>query len=578
MKKKTGLIITIIIIAVILVAAGALALLYFMTDLFKSNEQLFWKYVANSSNLEQVVTSENEKNQEQWKKDHSYTSKGDLNIAVTKETGTQEITIGTTSKHNVSNGRTYSDATLYNGEQEVLKASYINNEDIYALYCKDIYEPYYIGIRNNNLKEFMTKMGVPEEELKDIPDSIPLESAEIATKLTEEEEKYLTDTYSSILLENISKEKYTKTEKTNITINSKSYSTNGYELTLNQEEIKQIITAILNKAKEDEQTITILNNLLSNSQEINIKEMLGQVVENLQKSNLEEMTITFTVYPAGKQTTKLVVKYNNQVKITLDIDTNAENKQYANITIEALENEQDITMQISTEKQNLANMVVYNTHVINNSNYEITMETSLGSVIDNKIENNSRITIFDGDTTIESSYFKTTQIANQEVEVEELSNSSAVIINNYPKDQLESFFEGLGQNASNMLPEKLGQLNIRVTDPNDIIYYVEGIVSSFITIANANGVDQTVGTMGTTMMATVRQIMLLMTENVQDSMSQGGPQNLPLPGGEQVPVNNELNQETANNLTSQNEIINEQIKNEEAMAQNILNQIENITN
>ncbi len=577
MKKKTGLIISIIIIVVVLIAAGALAFLYFMTDLFKSNEQLFWKYAANSSKLEQVITSENEKSQEQWKKDHSYTSNGDLNIAVTKETGTQEITIGTTSKHNASNGRTYSDATLYNGEQEVLKASYINSEDIYALYCKDIYEPYYIGIRNSNLKEFMTKMGVPEDELQNIPDSIAL-STEAATKLTEEEEKYLTDTYSSILSENISKEKYTKTEKTDITINSKSYSTNGYTLTLNQEELKQIITAILNKAKEDEQTITILNNLLSNSQEINVKEILGQALESLQKSNLEEMTISFTVYPAGKQATKLVVNYNNETKITLDIDNTVENKQYANITIETLENEQGSTMQISTEKQNLANMVVYNTHIINSSNYEITMETSLGSVIDNKIENNSRITIFDGDTTIETTYFKTTQIANEEVEIEELTNSSAVIINNYPKDQLESFFEGLGENASNMLPEKLGQLNIRVTDPNDIIYYIEGIVSSFITVANANGVDQTVGTMGTTMMATVRQIMLLMTENVQDSMSQGGPQNLPLSGDEQVPVNNELNQETTNNLTSQNGIINGQIKNEEAMAQNILNQIENITN
>lgn len=575
-KKKTGLIITIVVIAVILVVVGALAVLYFMTDMFKSEQELFWKYVSKNAQITEVISSENEESQRQWKENNSYTSQGNLSLSVIKENGTQEIKVGTTAMHNQANGRTYSDATLYNGDEELLKLSYINSGDVYALQCKDIYEPYYIGVRNSNLKEFATNMGLSEEEIEKIPDSIPLNVTENASKITEEESKYLSDTYLDVLMNTIAKERYVKVEKTNIIVNSQNYEAAGYQLTLTSDDLEQMVINVLTKAKDDEQTIAILNKLVydeNQTEQINVQELIEKLLEEIQsddssvelndgigfveeglndgielidedlddgiepidedsndmseevpetRDETEETIIIVSVYHVGDEIFKTEINCVNEVELTVDIDKSQENKKFAAIygkTIEDAEStEEPTTMQLTMEKQNLSNMVTYTTSIINNQNdYKIIMTTSLGNVIENKIENNSKITILDNNKKIEASYYKTMQQASQDVEIQELTNSNAVIINNYPKDQLENFFESLGDKSEQVLTSKMEQLNIGLEDSDDSLYYIEGITTSLLTVANANGVAQPVGTVGVSLVAAINQIMQSMTETFTDA-------------------------------------------------------------
>lgn len=496
-KKKVGLIIAIIIVTVVVVATAALVALYFFTDLFKSEQQLFWKYISNNSQLTKIVTNENEETQKQWKENNSYTSKGALKLSITAKGQTQEINLGTTSKHNNENDRDYSDLTLYNGNEELLKASYIHSSDVYAIQCKDIYEQYYIGIRNSNLKEFATKMGLPQESIAQIPDSIPLDVIKNTSKISEEEAKYLLDTYFNILMENIDKQKYTKLNKSNITIGDKSYETKGYQLALNQNDIKQILVAILTKAKDDEQTIAIFNKLLveeSQVETIDVRETLSELLENVQNQKFDELNLTISIYNAGNQINKTQININNSAELTLDVDTSNESREYVVLNTKAINektSEQKDVIKLTMEKQKLDNMINYTTNLINNAtNVQITMNTSLGNIIDNKMENNSKITIRDNDATIEASYYKTTSLANENIEIQELTNSSSVIVNNYPMEQLETFFTGLGKKASQVFPEKIGKLNIQLSDSDDILYYAEGITSLIFTVINANGVPE----------------------------------------------------------------------------------------
>ena len=473
--------------------------------------------------------------------------------------------IGTTSKHNQANGRNYSDATLYNGEEELLKVSYINSEDVYALQCKDIYEPYYIGVRNSNLKQFAINMGLSKEEASGIPDSIPLNVTDNTSKITEEERKYISDTYLAVLINSIPEEKYTKTEKTSITVNNKNYEASAYQLTLTQDDMKQMIINVLTKAKDDEQTIAILNKLVydeNQKEQINVQETIEQLLEKLKNEDYgekltlmnensndmsidnlyreskstnespKEDTFIISVYHVGKQILKTKINCNNVTEYILDLDTSQENKQYAAFYGRTLENnensEQQDGLKLTMEKQTLNNMVNYTTNVIDEQNeYKITMTTSIGDIIDNKMDNNSKITIADGNTTIEASCYKTTQLATAEVEIQELTNSNAIIINNYPIDQLETFFTDLGEKAGGVLATKIEQLNLQLTNQGEtknsmeatdrisgigssIINYIEGIASSLITVANVNGVAQPIGTIGVTaIMLTNQSIQML---------------------------------------------------------------------
>lgn len=517
MKKKTGIIISIVVILVVLIVVGVFAFLYFMTDIFKSNQQLFWQYASNSNQLAKMISSENEAAQKAWKESHSYTAKGDLSIAVTKETGTKEIKLGTTEKHNQNTGRTYSDITLYNGEAEFLKASYINSGDIYALYCKDIYEPYYIGFRNSDLKEFISKMETNEETMQ-ILDILSLENA---NSLTKEEITYLLETYSKLLVDNIPEDKYTKVDKTTMNINNQTCEAVGYRLQLNQEDLKKILIDILTKTKDDAQNISILNKMLVNTENVDLTSIIEQVIAKLQVSTLEETNLAITVYNAGKNLTRIQMNYNEKMEFVLDIDDSKENKKNIVIKINNINSENaELTtgMQISMEKQILDNMIIYTTNIMDNKGeYQITMNTSLGNIIDDKIENNSKITIWDNDATIETSYYKTIQEATEEVDIQELTNSSAVIINNYPKEQLENFFTGLGNKIEEIIPEKIAQLNIQMTNAQDGLYYLEGIVSSVFSVMNANGVPQPISTAGMTIASGLKQAVL-MASNIAESL------------------------------------------------------------
>ena len=524
MKKKTGIIITIIIISMILIVAGIFAFLYFATDIFKSNEQLFWKYASNSSQLAKMLTNENKTEQKNWKATHSYTAKGDLSIAVTKETGTQTIKLGTTEKYNQNTRRNYADITLYNGEAEHLKASYINSEDIYAIYCKDIYEPYYIGFRNSDLKQFIEKLGIPNTENIGIPDAISFGRSKNVPKLPlsiSEEEKYLSDTYFNMLLSSIPEEKYTKTEKESITINNQSYETVGYQLDLSGEEIKQIIVNLLSKAKDDEQLINYLSlKVFSDFDKESIQKIIDGMITSIQQIQNPVDKISFVVYQPKKGITKIRIKDNRIAEIVIDIDDSKENKKNVDISFNSSESENaqmQTVMQVEMEKQILDSMIIYTTNIVDNkSGYQLVMNTSLGNVMEDKIENNSKITIFDNDTTIETSYYKTIQVANEEVDIQELTNTSAVVVNNYPREQLENFFEGLGRRIEQIIPEKVEQLNIQVTNEQDGLYYLQGIISSVFTIMNVNGIPQPISTTGMFIMANLNQSMLTTNNTIQN--------------------------------------------------------------
>lgn len=517
MKKKTGIVIGVVATLVVLIAVGVFAFLYFMTDIFKSNQQLFWKYVSNSEQLVKVISSENEANQKIWKESHSYTAKGDLSIAVTKATGTKEIKLGTTERHNQNTGRTYSDVTLYNEEAELLKVSYINSGDIYALYCKDIYEPYYIGFRNN-FEELLEKFNTTGDTVTNLSNFDLGKIWNASTKLTQEEKTYLANAYSSTILEHISENKYAKVDKTAVEISNQSYEVAGYQLQLNQEDIKQILVAVLTKTKEDTQIMSILHKILE-VEEADMISAIEQTIVLLQERNFEETNLTITVYNVGKGLTRIQMNDSEKVELILDIDDSKANKKNITIKINSENAEPTTGMQVSIEKRILDSMIIYTTNIMDNKGeYQITMNTSLGNIINDKIENNSKITIIDNDATIETSYYKTIQIATEEVDVQELTDSSAVIINNYPKEQLDNFFTVIGNRIEEMIPEKIAQLNIPMTDAQDGLYYLEGIVSSIFTVMNANGVPQPISATGMTIVSGLKQVVLFMNNNIESSV------------------------------------------------------------
>ena len=181
MNKKKILIVVIPTIILILIAVVVtIAVMYVVTDSFKSYDELFAKYFSQNEELLSILKNEAADEQRRFKQENSYISNGELNIDIQEGTNNQTITAVTSSRHNSTDNRTYSEIILKNGESDLIKLSYINSTDVYAIKYEDVLANY-IGIRNSDLKTFARNMGVSEENIKNIPDTVNVEGFENLT-------------------------------------------------------------------------------------------------------------------------------------------------------------------------------------------------------------------------------------------------------------------------------------------------------------------------------------------------------------------------------------------------------------
>lgn len=172
----------------------------------KKPQELFWKYIAQQEAISQIFENEYDKEQSTTFKNVSYVSSGSLTTILEKGTEIQNINVTTATRHDNATRRTYAEANLKNGQDNLLSFSYINSGNIYAIKCEDLLK-YYIGIRNENLKKLASDLSGNNQLEKIIPEKIEFSNEPL---ITEEEQKQLINDFLNIVKQNIKQENYSK--------------------------------------------------------------------------------------------------------------------------------------------------------------------------------------------------------------------------------------------------------------------------------------------------------------------------------------------------------------------------------
>lgn len=347
-KKKKGLLITIIILLIIVVLlGGTMAYLYFFTDMFKSNKQLFFKYSS------QVVQNENGFIDNkliqyfQKKKSASYENNGDIAFEVSIPNLEKELELANTfnitftGKEDPNNTKSEKEISLNYSDNVNFPLTYRKTNNMTGIQTKYIGSSF-VAIRNDEELsgyEELTKL----TDLQDV-------------QFSNEEIQNLKTTYFDNMLSNLEDSKFSVlTEGT----------TTGYKLTLTGEEFKNILVQILNSLKSDENTINKLNNILSvfsDSAELDasvIEDLIQTINNDLEINN----NIELTVYENG----------GNLTRIDFVIEGNT-------ITIKKEGNEQEVNYNIELKPSEGNGMIAVNvkyTGLNSNNiteNYEITLE------------------------------------------------------------------------------------------------------------------------------------------------------------------------------------------------------------
>ncbi len=515
-NKKVVIIVAISLIVLFVLATGTFATLYFATDIFKTNEQVFWKYFSENSQITSILSNENIEEQTNLKEQNSYTTTG--NLVLSTQIGVSdpvEINVATSSIHDKNTGRTYADATLKKADKDLLKVSYINSNNVYSIKCEEISQ-YYIGFRNENLKELFKKWGLSDQQVANIPDSIDFSSFSSMKELISEEEKqHIKETYSNIIMQTIPQESYKESEKETITINGTNYEANKHTLEIEATTTKQIITNILTTLKNDNTTLEIINKYINtisyasnqftdtaifgdnvnggmnnnyneNSTSSDISSNIDNgnigsidaatIVDNLLEKMNEETEmepIIISVYEQNGKTLRTVLEDADGQNVMIDLEKNQFTLSIPTINSQNNLSEEVETIYTPITFAKTSNQDVTNSITITNTEGEtITILVTMGKVQNGTANNSYSITSNtisnDAETTLELSY--NTQIAttNQPEEIMELKDDNSVIVNNYPLDQLTTFFKGISGKAQQVFNNVVQELQSEIAALNTL--------------------------------------------------------------------------------------------------------------
>ena len=356
--KRSGnkiLIIVLIILAVLILAGGGFAYAYFCTDIFRSGQELFAKYLTQD--LEEVgqtlswekIDEINEKIEQS-----KYEEKMTISYLEEEETKpTAQLTIDT-QKDNID-GKSYMYMSLMSKELEKpLELEYMQENDAHSVRFTSISKKLdFVTVKNKNLKKLAENLGIDKEEIAEIPNKIDFEEFSLeGLALSEAEKKEELNKYISAIYNNIPKENYVKNKDMVITVNGKTITTNAYALTLTEQDLKNIAIKILEESKKDKIILSKFNVLLEKMQSLdasmeymdeetlkeNYEEGIQELIDGLKEAKTtDENKIIITVYEENEKTVRIKLEQGMDY-ITLDT-TEIEGKKQIDINFVSIDND-----------------------------------------------------------------------------------------------------------------------------------------------------------------------------------------------------------------------------------------------
>ena len=339
-KKKTLLIVIIVLIVWILIIGGIVAFLFLGTDLFKSDKELFAKYVASMTEKETGFFPISLNDYENRKMNNAYEVNGTFSVNT-------EILATANSMQSSSTDQSSMAAQLmlieslvdygnntnisYSGkvdnqnkkvEQNIqinyqdgvsLPLNYKQVGDVYGLQA-DFVSSDYIAIENNNLPALLQKLGATN--ITNVPNKIEIQEIE-SLNFTDEEKQHIYDNYVANILMELSDDKFTKTENNDGSV--------SYTLTLSVNEVKDLLVKELQILSEDTMMIDKINNIFqevsSNSaQTITSQDILDLVDEmNVETTTANDNFVITVTQNSGEVNSLVISTTDMKVSITKNV-------------------------------------------------------------------------------------------------------------------------------------------------------------------------------------------------------------------------------------------------------------------
>lgn len=504
-KSKSKLIIVIIVILVIVLGG---AYLYFTTDLFKTNQQLFFKYLAKNGEVIKQISSNNEDTFVENTTKNKHTTEALMTFNVESndtQIADQSIPAGNFSikysaKEDPKNNRKSSETTLKYLTTDLFTLKYIRNNDLYALKSDEVVNKY-LAFDNNNLKDFAKKLGIQDTEA--IPNKFQPVNYEELFSITEEQQKAILQKYLGVINTQIPSDKYKSEKNVAIIVNDASVNATAYSIELTQDEVIDLLSTVLETLKLDDETLEIAIEKIKivdaeNTLTINdLKDIIQNKIDDLNNAQtIAGENIKITVYASNGELIRTQIAGGDDI-ISFDTDKNdtssrviisfekenevlEENNREnnyssdlekmiheANQLASELERKKTRVEKVELAKQihgNQSTMIAIVT--LKNGDETLKISAQSKTIIGDNVENNTIINVNIADNTYITSNINTTKVSAENIEVEELTKENSATINNFTPQYISSLSQAIVNRLQSLFVKKIEIINAQINTQN----------------------------------------------------------------------------------------------------------------
>lgn len=474
MEKGVRLIIIILIVAMVLVAIAG-GVLYFTTDMLKSKETLFQKYIAqNIKNFANIADVSNEEKNIDYFRKNDYTKKSNIELSFLENENDQEEIYNIVEEGIINNSEkaSYRNIKVNYASEDLASIELLKENDTYGFRLSDLVEQF-VSVKNASVAYFVSSLGY---DGKYFQEKMNFEGFDFSGLLdfSDEEIKTIKENYFKEIFSDIDKKSYTSKRNVLITLNNgESVTTKQYTLTLSKTDVDKIYKKILNQAKNDPIILNKLKHIDSELKEAGFSEpksleemyttKLQSIYDSIEYLGQNETKILFNVYQQKGVTLRTSIKtdlgeyiidLNNKNGTELSFKTIKLTEQGEDTKVYSLgkgkdesrnfsykDNKQNLSIEINTE--NLQNNISVNGKIIY-ANEKI-----------NKLEANLK-TDFD--------------FSNKKQIETHFQENNNIILNDYEGDMINNIMSQLKNMEINKLEEKRAKVNAKLL--NNILLLV----------------------------------------------------------------------------------------------------------
>lgn len=479
-RKKRNLIIALSIITVlILIIGGVLIYLNIATDIFKSPDELFYKYLYQNGSIADVFDTDLLDRYYQRIENNAYNGTGEITIKTgmnddsesdTKEFDTlmNNLKLSYTTKSNLAEKKQETEATIAYNDQEQFKFSVVQDNNNYGIKSDEVVYKY-LKLKNENLRDIYTKLGVQDSE--SIPNQFDKIDYNIYKNMDAQDKATILSTYQNVLNKGILSNHYTKQANVTLNFNGQSVVANAYSLTLTEEEISSLKISLLETLMTDELTLKYLVQFLQldSSYTVQIKQSIQEEIDNLKREQIENNeNVRITVYESNMQLLTTIVEtpeanytINNNVsetnqKVTIVKQSNDGNNINTTVTLER--NTSDSSNSFKMEQ-------ISTTGETTTDRNAITINLN-GNVDTGNLELNVKLENLIGNKLNEINYTDKKEFSSS-VDIEGLNDDNSVSLNDMTLEEINSLYKSIVERIQYLYNEKLQNIGF---DSNTINY------------------------------------------------------------------------------------------------------------